>query len=267
MARSHAGSTDDVPGAYLPRTFSHDTTRGVLARQVYRRPGPGPTVILIHEAPGMSPRTVAIAERLAENGYTVAMPVLMHRGTFGPAALRMMVGFASFCVAHELSAFAGNRTGAIVEWLRALARDESAMNGGRPVAVIGMCFSGGYALGAILDPAVNAAVMSQPALPFAIWPGRSRDLGVSTADLKAIRARVGDGDRVRVMRYARDVKSPRQRYDRVIQTFPACGRREIPTDDRNDHSVLADAVTAPAGSDLDLAFDETLAFLARHLSG
>jgi dienelactone hydrolase len=267
MARSHARTSDDVPGAYVPRTFSHDTTRGVLAREVYRRPGTGPTVILIHEAPGMSPRTVAIADRLADHDYTVALPVLMHRGTFGPAALRVAIGFASFCVAHELSAFAGNRTGAIVEWLRALARDESAMNGGRPVAVIGMCFSAGYALGAILDPAVNAAVMSQPGLPFAVWPGRSRDLGVSSTDLAAIRGRIGDGDRVRIMRYARDAKSPRQRYDRVIETFPACGRREIPTDDRNDHSVLADAVTAPAGSDLDLAFDETLAFLERHLSG
>lgn len=254
-----------APPDYSCRTFRHRTTRGVLARRVYRRTDTGPTVILIHEAPCISARTFAIAAKLEEKRYTVVLPELMWEGSFGPAKLRRAVGLASFCVARELSAFSGNRTGAIVEWLRALAREESARNHDRPVAVIGMCFSGGFALGAIMDGAVAAAVMSQPALPFPISGGRKHDLGVSGLDLAEITRRIGDGERLRIMRYALDWKSPEQRYERVLERFPSCQRRQIPTDNKDDHSVLANGVDAPEGSDLRLAFDETLAFLATHL--
>jgi len=255
------------PADYVARTFSHDTSRGVLARRVFRRPDAGPTVVLMHEAPSISARTFAVAATLTERHYTVAIPELMKEGSFGPAVLRRAVGFASFCVAHELSAFSTGRTGAIVEWLRALAREESALNGGRPVAVIGMCFSGGFALGTILDPAVGVAVMSQPALPFPLTKRRKRDIGVSPADLEAIENRIGDGAPLRIMRYTLDSISPKERFDRVVGIFPACERREVPSAKPKDHSVLANAVNAPDGTELRLALDETLAFLAARLPG
>ncbi len=255
------------PPDYVARTFPHDTSRGVLARRVFRRADSGPTVILMHEAPCISERTFAVAERLAERHYTVAIPELMREGSVGPAALRRAVGFASFCVARELSAFSTGKTGAIVEWLRALAGEESRQNGQRPVAVIGMCFSGGFALGAIKDPAVAAAVMSQPALPFPFTVGRKRDVGVSPTDLDAIERRIGDGAPLRIMRFSADSASPKPRFDRVVETFPACQRREVPSAKRGDHSVLAKALDAPDGTELRLALDETLAFLAAHLPG
>ncbi len=253
------------PPDYAARTFRHDTSRGVLARRVFRRPDSGPTVILMHEAPCISARTFAVAEKLTERNYTVAIPELMREGSFGPAALRRAVGFASFCVAHELSAFSSGKTGAIVEWLRALAREESGLSGDRQVAVIGMCFSGGFALGAILDPAVSAAVMSQPALPFPLTKRRTRDVGVSPADLEAIERRIGDGAPLRIMRYTLDSTSPKERFERIVGTFPACQRREVPSAKPKDHSVLANAVDAPDGTELRLALDETLGFLAAHL--
>jgi dienelactone hydrolase len=255
------------PSDYAVRTFGHDTSRGVLARRVFRRADSGPTVILIHEAPCISTRTFTVAGTLAERHYTVSIPELMREGSFGPAAFRRAVGFASFCVAHELSAFSTGKTGAIVEWLRALARDEATLSGDRPVAVIGMCFSGGFALGAILDPAVSAAVMSQPALPFPLTKRRKRDVGVSPADLEAIERRIGDGASLRIMRYSLDSTSPKERFERVVETFPACQRREVPSDRPKDHSVLANAVDASDGTELRLALDETLAFLATHLPG
>jgi hypothetical protein len=178
----------------------------------------------------------------------------------------MLVGMMRLCIARELAALSGGKTGAIVEWLRELAKEESAANGGRPVAVIGMCFSGGFALGTILEDSVGAAVMSQPALPFPIWFGRSSDLGVSKDDLAAIKSRVGDGDCLRVLRYSRDMKSPAARFCRVVREFPAAEHREIPTTSRKDHSVLAHSATAPLGTDLEKAFSGTLAFLEAHLS-
>ena len=36
--------------------------------------------------------------------------------------------------------------------------------------MIGMCFSGGFALATAIDPVVGVAVVSQPALPIAVGP-------------------------------------------------------------------------------------------------
>jgi len=255
-----------IPRDYEQRVFRHDTSRGAIARRVYRRAGAGPTVILLHELPRISDRALAIADTLAGRDHTVVLPRLMPDLARVPAAVRAPLGMLALCVMREMAALATNATGSIVEWLRALARDESARNGDRPVGVIGMCFSGGFALGAILDPAVGAAVLSQPSLPFPLTASRRRDLGVSDADLATIKARVGDGGNLRVMRYALDWMSPVERHDRTVAEFPGCQRRTIPTTSRSDHSVLADAVAGAGSPDLDAALAETLDFLATHLS-
>jgi len=254
-----------IPPTYERRTFGADTRGGYIVRPVFRRQGTGPTVILVHEVGGISARTLAVADTLAAAGYTVALPQILRPFPLGPATLRAGVTIASFCVAGTISALSTNRTGMIVEWLRGLARDESARAGDRPVGVIGMCFSGGFALGAILEPAVGAGVMSQPSLPFAVSSRHEDALGVSPEDLAGIKGRIGMGENLRVMRYALDRLSPAARYERVVATFPACERRTIPTDDPDDHSVLADAVAPDADGDLRLALDETLAFLRAHL--
>ena len=51
-------------------------------------------------------------------------------------------------------------------WLRALAADLAARTPGPGVGVIGMCFTGGFALAAAVDDSVLASVLSQPSLPF-----------------------------------------------------------------------------------------------------
>lgn len=254
-----------IPPDYTARQFRRKTSRGWVSRAVYRRAAPGPTVILIHEAPGISGTTFQIAKRLSDLDYTVVIPELLRPGEVGPAAIRRAIGMIRLCIARELGALAGGQTGAIVEWLRELAREEATDNGGRPVAVIGMCFSGGFALGTILDPSVSAAVMSQPALPFRVWFGRSSDLGVSPDDLQAIKARIGDGGCVRVLRYSLDRVSPPERFARVVREFPAAEHCEVLSNEPSDHSVLADGTTAPAGTDLEKAFTGTLAFLKAHL--
>jgi dienelactone hydrolase len=267
MERGRCRHADDVtiPPDYTPRQFRRKTSRGWITRPVYRRAATGPTIILIHEMPGISETTFAIAKRLSDLDYTVVLPELMRPGSVGPKGLRMAVGMVRLCIARELGALAGGQTGAIVEWLRELAREEAANNGGRPVAVIGMCFSGGFALGTVLDPSVGAAVMSQPALPFPIWFGRSADLGVSPSDLEAIKARIGDGGCVRVLRFSLDRISPAERFGRVMGEFPAAEHCEVPSASKSDHSVLAKAAVAPVGTDLDKAFTGTLTFLKAHL--
>jgi dienelactone hydrolase len=254
-----------VPDTYEHGRFGHDTSGGYLAWPVHRREGPGRTVILIHEVPGISATTLAIADRLAGEGYTIVVPEILRAFPFGPPIVRTGVTIAAFCVAGTMSALSANRTGMVVEWLRGLARRESARDGDRPVGVIGMCFSGGFALGAILEPSVGAGVLSQPSLPFAISSRHKLALGVSETDLQAIKARVGRGGRLRIMRYERDALSPSARYDRFVSEFPDAGRCTIATEDPGDHSVLADAIGAPDDSELGRALRETLAFLEANL--
>jgi hypothetical protein len=124
-----------------------------------------------------------------------------------------------------------------------------------------MCFSGGFALGAVLEERVDAAVMSQPSLPFVF----GRDLGLSGEDLARVKQRAGRGECVRVLRYSRDWKSPRSRLDRICSELPGSERVEIATDDPGDHSVLRNALRAPADSPLGIALRDTWAFLEDRL--
>jgi dienelactone hydrolase len=261
----HDGGVARVPGDYERRDFGAETSGGFIVLPVYRRKDRGPTVILIHEVGGISAWNLAVAERLADERYTVVLPEILRPPGFLPAAARAVVGVAMVCVGGLMAALTTNRTGMIVEWLRALARDEAEANDGRAIGVVGMCLSGGFALGVALEPSVAAGVLSQPSLPFPVTGRHRTSLGVSEADLAGIRRQAGLGERLRIMRFALDAKSPAERYDRFVSEFPACSRQTIPTDDPNDHSVLATAVNAPGNPELDRALRETLEFLAANL--
>jgi len=254
----------DLPAGYDSGSFESPTSLGVLTRRVVRRDADGATVILIHEAPGLSQSTLDVASVLAGEKYRVVMPVLLDAAWTWDSRRHTVANIAKLCVARELAALSLGHTGAIVEWLRALAQHEYEATK-RPVGVIGMCFSGGFALGTITNANVKAAVMSQPALPFVFRIGRS-DLGLSKADLGEVRKKAGRGSCIRAMRFSRDRKSPRSRLKLIHDTFPDAECREVPSEQRKNHSVLAMAVQPDAWPDLRAALDETLDFLARHLA-
>ena len=52
---------------------------------------------------------------------------------------------------------------------------------------------------------IAAPVLAQPSAPFAVSPGRSRDLGLSPADLDAVKTKVSAGCQVLGLRYMNDV--------------------------------------------------------------
>ncbi|MFX5680445.1 hypothetical protein ABTE28_20325, partial [Acinetobacter baumannii] len=72
------------------------------------------------------------------------------------------------------------------------------------VGVIGMCFSGGFALATAADDSVLAPVVSQPAVPPAIGAGRSAT-GLSPTEEAAIRRRAGDGLCALGLRFTNDL--------------------------------------------------------------
>ena len=103
--------------------------------------------------------------------------------------------------------------------VRALARTELERCGGPGVGVVGMCFTGGFALGMLAEPAVLAPVLSQPSLPMGTAKSR-RDLGISDADLAAGRERVeADDICVLGLRFTGDKLSPPERFERLRAEF------------------------------------------------
>ncbi len=163
-------------------------TSAGFTRDTYRR-GEGPAVIVVHEIPGITPKVTAFANDVVDAGFTVVMPSLVGtpgRDVSGPYLAASMV---KVCISKEFTHWAMNETSPIIAWLRALARSLHLELGGPGVGAIGMCFSGGFALGMMVDDVMVAPVLSQPSLPFAVGKGgRGADLNLSPDDRVAGRA-------------------------------------------------------------------------------
>ncbi|WP_188945412.1 dienelactone hydrolase family protein, partial [Polymorphobacter multimanifer] len=158
-----------------------DFTGGGFTRPVYRR-GQGPAVIVIHEIPGLHPQVIDFGERLVDAGMSVFMPSLF--GTPGKAvtkgyAIRSMLG--NICIRREFSVWKDGRSSPIVDWLRALARHAHGTCGGPGVGAVGMCFTGGFALAMMTEPAVVAPVLAQPSMP--IRGAKAGSIDVSPAEM------------------------------------------------------------------------------------
>jgi dienelactone hydrolase len=253
-------------------TFSHDG----VSRPVYRLSGirsgapAGRGVVLLHEVPGITPEAARLARRLAAAGHHVIMPSL-----FGTPGKPFSVGYvgqtmARLCVAGEFATLAARRSGPIVDWLRALCRAAHAELGGPGVGVIGMCFTGNFALALMADPSVLAPVASQPSLPL----GRPGELHLSEPELVQLRTRARAGQSLLGLRFTGDVLCPRARFERLraelgdrfesIEIDSSPGNRHGIR--RYAHSVLTLDFVDEAGHPTRAAMDRVLGFLAERLA-
>ena len=190
-------------------------------RDVYRI-GSGPGVIVISEMPGITPRVADFGRLVAREGFTAVLPhVFGEPGrAISPAYVMGSISFG--CVSREFSTMALRRTSPVTDWLRALARATHSELGGPGVGVVGMCFTGGFALAMMVDDAVMAPVLSQPSLPFAVTRAHRRDLGISDDDLARVKERVragGSEDAPAVcllaLRFTGDRLVPAERFQRL----------------------------------------------------
>src|SRR5882672_3880558 len=148
--------------------------------------GMGRGVVLTHELPGMTPQCIELGGRLVGAGYRVFMPLLFGR----PNQNAMLGSIARVCISREFSVFREGKTSPIVGWLRVLCRKAWAECGGAGVGMIGMCLTGNFAIALLAEPAVFAPVTCQPSLPL----GSAGGLGISAADLEAVKARARDSN-------------------------------------------------------------------------
>ncbi|MET9885671.1 dienelactone hydrolase family protein [Streptomyces sp. NPDC006430] len=176
--------------------------------------GEGPGVVLLPELPGITPEVLGLADHLVSEGFTVVMPSLF--GTPGkPVSLARTAGvFARVCVSAEFRAFATNARRPVADYLRALARDLASRTPAAGVGVIGLCFTGGFALAAAVDDSVLAPVMSQPSTPIALTAAQRADAGLSEEELQRVVDRTRHhGLCVMGLRFSEDRLSPEERFE------------------------------------------------------
>jgi dienelactone hydrolase len=202
--------TTPLPG-FRSWTFRHEG----IEHEVFQA-GQGPAVIVIHEVPGLHPGVVAFARRVIDAGFTAYLPSLFGRPGQPISGGYLFGSVLRACVSREFAIFATNRTSPVVTWLRGLAAKAHADCGGPGVGAVGMCLTGGFALGMMVDERMLAPVLSQPALPFAVGARRRAAVGVSDADLATVQQRT-DGVCLLGLRFSGDRAVPAERFDSLRQ--------------------------------------------------
>ncbi|MFI8873428.1 dienelactone hydrolase family protein [Streptomyces sp. NPDC055243] len=259
----------DLTGFTRSRFTHEGTTRKILRR------GEGPAVVVMAEIPGITPKVLAFAEKVAAIGCTAVLPVLF--GTPGrdahPTAhgsLRSGLYTASsvlkVCVSREFNLLATGRSSRVVTWLRALAAHEHERCGGPGVGAVGMCLTGGFALAMATDDRLLAPVLSQPSLPLAVTGRRACAIDISDEELAVVKGRCEqDGLRVLGARFRGDRLVPGDRFAFLRRELgDAFTAVELDDGDANPegvlppHSVLTEHLVDAPGQPTRAALDEVL---------
>lgn len=245
------------------------------AKRVYVS-GAGPAVIVMAEMPGISPDVARFARWVRDAGFTVFMPSLFGRDGAYPGAEDGARIFRRACVSAEFQTLAGKGASPVTRWLRALARHAHAECGGKGAGVIGMCFTGNFALSMMLEPAVLAPVLAQPSLPL----NDPAALESPPEELAAVRARLEnedlsvlayrfEGDRIcQAQRFAAYERALGARF--VARTLPDAAAKTDPppffaTYVPLPHSVVTAHLIDEAGQPTIAARDEIIAFFKSRL--
>jgi dienelactone hydrolase len=219
----------------IPGFVEGNYSDGEFSFQVFRK-GQGPGVLLMHELPGLTLETVEFAEYIAAGGFHVAMPLL-----FGVPLQKHPLGLltgtvamsAKLCIRREFSCLAAGRSSPIAGALRRFCAKLHAERGGKGVGAIGMCFTGGFVLSMMLEPAVLAPVIAQPSLPF-FRPGA---LDVEPETLAAAVGRATEAPLLG-LRFELDWISKKQRMERLAAAFGGKPRFECIEVPGRGHATL-----------------------------
>ncbi len=232
---AQAARLDDVLAGWEPGSF----TSASITRQTFRR-GTGPGVVIVHEIPGITPLVTRFANDVVEAGFTVVMPSLTGTPGRAPSGGYLASSLFKLCIAKEFTVLALQQTSPIIAWLRSLARNLHAEVGGPGVGAIGMCFSGGFALGMMVDDIMVAPVLSQPSLPASFGSARSGDVNLSPDDAAAVAERAANGCEVLGLRFTDD-RAVGDRFTTLRELLgDAFIAVELPSAKKSDHSVLTE---------------------------
>jgi dienelactone hydrolase len=249
-------------------TFAHEGRE----HDVYRV-GEGPAVIVIHEAPGLHPGVIDFGKRVADAGFTAVMPSLVGTPGGEKTGRAMAACLLRVCVSREFTTFATGRTSPIVGWLRALGAKAHEECGGPGIGAVGMCFTGGFALGMMVDERMLAPVLSQPSMPAPLGAKARAALDISPDDMAVVKRRAAAGACVLGLRFTGDGASPPERFETLRRELgDAFIGVEIDSSEGNPygnpgnaHSVLTTHLVDEPGHPTRQALDLVLAHFTRYL--
>ncbi len=253
--------------------FSKDSFEADGKRRDLYRTGDGPAVIVISEIPGITPRVAEFGRRVAAAGCTAVLPSLFGEPGRPPTGAYALRSIGPACISREFSAFALKKTSPVTVWLRKLAAAEHERCGGPGVGVVGMCFTGGFALAMMVDDVVLAPVLSQPSLPFPLSKKYKADIGISDADLTRVKERTAAGACLLGLRFTNDPFCFEERFETLRRelgdAFIAVEIDSAPGNPyghpKNAHSVLTEHLVDQEGSPTRDALDRTLSFFREKL--
>lgn len=236
--------------------------------------GSGPGVVLIPEVPGVTPEVLGLGEHLVDEGFTVVIPSPFGTpGAAGSTPYKLGV-IAKLCVSAEFRAFALGAHRPITDYFRAVATDLDARTPGTGVGVIGMCFTGSFALATAVDTTVVASVLSQPVLPLPLGSKRRADPGLSEEELDRVSNRAADSSLcVLGLRFSGDGTSPAARFatlkSRLGDAFEVIELNSSPGNPagftKDAHSVLTSEVREIPGHPALVARQRMVDFLRARL--
>jgi dienelactone hydrolase/uncharacterized protein (DUF952 family) len=236
--------------------------------------GEGPAIVVMHEVPGLHPGVLDFARRLNKADFSTYLPSMF--GTPGRAVTASYIAqsFATVCISREFSVWASAQNSPMVEWMRGLAHLAHQERGGPGVGAIGMCLTGGFALGMMVDAVVVAPALSQPSLPAGPLPAQRRSLGIDKATCQAVAQRAAQ-DNISVMglRFTGDPLVSAKRFDALRDLL---GDRFIAVEidskagnahgiSRTAHSVLTVHFVDEPQHPTTLALTQLLAFFTQRL--
>ncbi len=268
MVSSDAGAREAALAGFTKESFEANGKR----REIYRM-GSGPAVIVISEMPGITPRVAEFGRRVAAVGCTAVLPSLFGEPGRAASGIYALRSIGPACISREFSAFALKKTSPVTVWLRQLAGAEHERCGGPGVGVVGMCFTGGFALAMMVDDLVLAPVLSQPSLPFPLSKKYKADIGISDADLSRVKERTAAGACVLGLRFSNDPFCFEERFETLRRelgdAFIAVEIDSAPGNPyghpKQAHSVLTEHLVDKAGTPTRAALDQTLTFFREKL--
>jgi dienelactone hydrolase len=156
-----------------------------------------------------------------------------------------------------------------------VAKDLAGRTSGKGVGVIGMCFTGGFALAVAVEDTVLAPVLSQPSVPFPLGAARRADPGLSEEELATVvRRTTNDNLCVMGLRFSEDGTAPKDRFAtlraRLGDAFEVIELDSAPGNPtgfgKSAHSVLTGEVREQPGHPALAARERVVEFLRERLS-
>jgi dienelactone hydrolase len=253
--------------------FSEESFTAEGKRRTIYRAGSGPAVIVISEMPGITPLVAAFARKVVAAGCTAVLPSLFGDDGRPPTGAYLFRSIGPACISREFAALALKKTSPVTVWLRKLAAAEHERCGGPGVGVVGMCFTGGFALAMMVDDIVLAPVLSQPSLPFPLSKRHKADIGISDADLARVKERTAEGACLLGLRFTHDPFCFEERFATLRRELgDAFIAVEIDSSAGNPHghpksahSVLTEHLQDREGTPTRAALDQTLTFFREKL--